>query len=324
MATKQEPEYYLGFDLGGTKMMSVVFTANMKVVGRKRKKTHAFEGKEYGFSRMVEVINESIEEAQVPVESIRGIGVGAPGPVDMQKGMVLDTTNLGWGALNLKKMLEKEFPFPAHIINDVDAGVYGEYCHGAAKRGKCVVGVFPGTGIGGGCIYDGQIFRTKHSCMEIGHIQVMPNGPLCGCGQKGCLESMASRLAISTAAAKAAFIGEAPHLREIAGANLSKIRSKALAAAIDAGDRSVELIVRDGAHWLGIGVANIINLLAPDIVVLGGGLVEAIPDIYREVVEETAKSRVLPVYKNTFKIVVAKLGDDATVSGGAAWALHQA
>jgi glucokinase len=304
-------------------MMSAVFDSKLKIAAVKRKKTRAHEGGGNGLKRIIAVIRESLNEADIPLERVKGIGIGIPGPIDMQKGVVLDTPNLGWGKLNLKTILEKEFPCVVHVINDVDAGVYGEYCFGAAKKVRCVLGVFPGTGIGGGCIYKGEVFHGSRSCLEIGHLQVVQEGPLCGCGQRGCLESMASRLAIATAAAKAAYIGEAPHLMEITGANLTKIRSKALTAAIEAGDQAIEQIIRDGAYWLGIGVANVINLLAPDIVILGGGLVEAIPDIYREVVEDTANKHVMPPFKGTFKVTVAALGDDAVVTGAAAWAVHQ-
>jgi len=151
-------------------------------------------------------------------------------------------------------------------------------------------------------------------------LQVMPQGPLCGCGQRGCLEAVASRLAIASAAAAAAYRGDAPHLFEAAGTDLSNIRSSALADAIKAGDGVIEQIVRNAARWLGRGVAMTVNLLAPDIVVMGGGLVEAMPGFYLEEVEETARNLCMNAYRKSFKIVKADLGDNATVTGAAALA----
>jgi glucokinase len=208
-------------------------------------------------------------------------------------------------------------------MNDVDAGLYGEYRFGAGRGGRCVLGVFPGTGIGGGCVYEERILRGRtSSCMEIGHVQVMPGGPLCGCGQEGCLEAVASRLAIAADAAKAVHRGEAPYLEAIAGSDIAAIRSGALARAISAGDSVIEQIVRRAAGYIGVAVAGAIHLLAPDIVVLGGGLVEAMPELFVTEVESTARGRVMSSYATSFRVLAAELGDDAAAMGAAAWAQH--
>ncbi|NCC51906.1 MAG: ROK family protein [Spartobacteria bacterium] len=309
---------WVGFDLGGTKMQACVYNDTFTCLGRKRKKTLGHEGSEAGLARIVETINKALNEANVAAASLGGIGVGCPGPLDLNKGIMIDTPNLGWKNVKLKEFLEKEFQCPAIIANDVDAGVYGEYRRGAAVGARCVLGVFPGTGIGGGCVYEGKLIRGKKgSCMELGHLQVLPEGPLCGCGQHGCLEAVASRLAISSAAAVAAYRGDAPALLELAGMDLSNIRSAALRKSIEAGDHVIEQIIREAARWLGVGIANIINLLSPDVVVLGGGLVEALPHLFLEVVTETARAHVMPAYVKSFQVLISKLGDDATTVGSA-------
>ena len=145
-----------------------------------------------------------------------------------------------------------------------------------------------------------------------------------GCGQCGCLEAVSSRLAIAQAAAAAAYRGEAPHLLAETGTDIQRIRSKALAQSIAAGDVAVERIVRDAAGWIGVGVAALVNLLAPDIVVLGGGLVDAMPQLYREEVEDAARKRVMRSYRQAFRISVARLGDNAAIVGAAAWAERMA
>jgi glucokinase len=313
----------VGFDLGGSKMLAVVFDDAFGRVGRRRKRTQAHEGTKSGLARMGDTIAEALEDAAVQPSQLRGIGVGCPGPLDLERGVVLDTPNLGWKNVPVRQTLEDRFECPVAIINDVDAGIYGEYRFGAGRGARCVLGVFPGTGIGGGCVYQGEIFRgTNASCMEIGHLPLWPDGPLCGCGKRGCLEAVASRLAIAGAAAAAAHRGEAPNLLADVGTDLSNIRSGALAAAIRAGDESIERIVREAARHIGMAVAGAINLLAPDVVVLGGGLVEAMPEIFVDTVAEVAAGRVLAPFARNVRVVASELGDDAAVMGAAAWVQH--
>ena len=167
-------QHWVGFDLGGTKMLAKVFDDEFKGLGKSRNKTKGYEGAEVGLQRIVKTIEEALEAAEVKRSSIVGIGIGCPGPLDLEKGIIHDAPNLGWSNVPVQAHLEKAFGCPVVMLNDVDAGVYGEYRYGAAQDTRTVVGVFPGTGIGGGCVYDGQIIRGKNaSCMEIGHVQVL-------------------------------------------------------------------------------------------------------------------------------------------------------
>lgn len=323
MATPEENLCWIGFDLGGTKMLATVFDSKFEIVGRERTKTKGYEGAEAGVARIIKTIRKAMNDAKVSDEKLGGIGIGIPGPLDLDQGLILNTPNLGWTNVRIKDLLEDEFSCPAIIANDVDAGVYGEYRFGAGRNARAVVGVFPGTGIGGGCVYEGNILRGKTgSCMEIGHVQVAPEGPLCGCGRRGCLEAVASRLVIATRAAAAAYRGQAPNLLEHSGTDLADIRSGALAASVAAGDTVVESIVREAARHIGRAVAGVVHLLGPDIVVLGGGLVEAMTELFVSEVAEAAKQRVLPSFAESFQVVAATLGDDAGVMGTAAWAQH--
>lgn len=316
-----KPPYWVGFDLGGTKMLATVYDSRFQVLGRERKRTKGQSSAETGLERILKTIRKALDAAQVDTRQLAGIGVGFPGPVDMERGIVLEAVNLGWKNMPLRETLEREFGCGAVIANDVDVGVYGEYQFGAARSARCAVGVFPGTGIGAGCVYEGKIFRGKYcSCMEIGHLQINPHGKLCGCGRYGCLETEASRLAISAEAAKAVYRGEAPHLQATIGADLDEIRSGPLAEAIKAGDIVIEHIVRRAAEKIGVAVGNVINLVCPDVVVLGGGLVGAMPDLFVETVGTMARKTVMPPLVNFFEVVPAKLGDEASVLGAAAWA----
>ncbi len=314
-------DHWVGFDLGGTKMLAAVCDSEFQVIGRKRKNTKGHEGAEAGISRIRSTIEAAVEDAELTFDRIAGIGIGVPGPLDLDAGVVLETPNLGWRDVPVCDLLEQQFGVPVVLVNDVDAGVYGEYRLGGAQGARCVVGLFPGTGIGGGCVANGEIWRGKKlSCFEVGHMCVQPGGPICGCGRRGCLEAVASRLAISAECAKAAYRGQAPNLQRLAGTDLSNIRSGVLAEAIKLGDTIVEDIVRDAARKLGSACGAIVNLLAPDVILLGGGLVEALPGLMTEEVRCAAEEQAMPAYRKTFKISVATLGDFASVKGAAAWA----
>ncbi|MBW3598449.1 MAG: ROK family protein [Planctomycetes bacterium] len=320
-ASRADRDCWIGFDLGGTKMMAAVLDGDMKPLGKERKKTKGHEGVEIVLERIIKTIRDALADAEAAPSRLAGIGVGCPGPLDLERGVVIDAPNLGWKNVPLKEVLEKAFDCPAVIANDVDAGVFGEYHFGAGKNARCVIGVFPGTGIGGGCVYEGKILRGRNrTCMEIGHVQVVPYGPLCACGQRGCLETVAGRMAIAAESAKAAFRGDAPHLMETAGADLANIRSGALASSIKAGDKVIERIVREAAGRIGVAVASVIHLLAPDVVVLGGGLVEAMPDLFVGSVAKSANKHVMASYVDSFRVVPCALGDDSTMLGAAAWA----
>ncbi len=314
-------KYWIGFDLGGTKMFCVLFDHKFNPVASERKKTKSDEGASVGLDRMAGMIETVMDEAHVDRADIGGIGIGSPGPLDLDRGVILEAPNLGWKNVELKDVMQKKFKAPVVVANDVDAGTYGEYRFGAAQKARCAVGVFPGTGIGGGCVYEGRLLRGKiGSCLEIGHIMVSNNGRLCGCGRRGCLETVASRLAIAAECAMAVYRGEAPILQQLAGTDLAKIRSGALADAIKQGDKTVEKIVRQAARQLGLGVGNVINILAPDIVVLGGGLVEAMKELFLEEVRDAVGKRAMASFAKSVSIVTAKLDDLATAMGAAALA----
>jgi glucokinase len=310
---------WLGFDLGGTKMLATVFDEKFKPQGRRRRKTKGAEGVAAGLERIAKTIDEALEDAKISASKLGGIGVGLPGPLDLDKGIIIESANLGWKNVKLQQFLAEKYECPVALANDVDAGTFGEYRFGAGKGGRCVLGVFPGTGIGGGLIYEGAIFRGKTtSCMEIGHIMVDPRGRMCGCGKRGCLETVASRLAIAADVAMAAYRGETPLVFESAGTDLSEVRSSLLADAIKAGDKVVERIVRNAARRIGETMAGVCNLLAPDIIVLGGGLVEALNDIFLDEVKDAVSKRVMDSFAKSIDVEVATLGDDATVMGAAA------
>lgn len=314
---------WVGFDLGGTKMMAVVFNDRFEKLGKKRRKTRGHEGQDVGVGRIETTIREALFDAEVEAEQLSGIGVGCPSPVDMVKGVVREAVNLSWVNMPLKALLQEQFSCPVEIANDVDMGVYGESRFGAARKATHVLGVFPGTGIGGGFVANGEIqCGAQSSCVEIGHIQIRPEGLLCGCGRYGCLETESSRMAIAAEIAKVAYRGDAPTILARAGTNISEIRSGVIAASVEAGEEAVIQIVTRAAIQIGQAVASVVHLLGPDCVVLGGGLVEAMPKLFVKHVNESAHERVMDSFRSTFRVTAAQLGDDATAMGAAGWVEH--
>ena len=204
------------------------------------------------------------------------------------------------------------------VDNDVNVGTYGEYRFGEIKDCESVLGVFPGTGIGAGIIIDRKLYYGfSGAAGEFGHMTVQIDGPYCGCGKRGCLEGIASRVAIAADVAALAARGDAPYILEKCGTDLTKIRSSALADAVKAGEKMVEGVIRKAAYYVGMATGNAINILSPEAVVLGGGLVEAMPELYLEEVKRGIKDHAMPSLRKDVRIVTAKLGDDAVVLGGA-------
>ena len=313
----EKAKHWVGFDLGGTKMLAKIFDDQFTEIASAKRKTEGNRGQKAGIARVIKTIEEALLAAGLTSADLAGIGVGCPGPVNPEKGIILEAPNLGWVNVPIAKELQNAFGCPAVACNDVDAGVFAEYSFGAAKGARCAVGVFPGTGIGGGAVINGNLLEgSRISCMEIGHMTLEPNP---GSGGE-TLETLTSRLAIASQAAQAVYRGQAPYLAEKCGSSLDKITSSKIAEAIAAGDKAIEAIVRRAADLLGCGIATLVHILAPDTIVLGGGLVDAMPKLYLEEVTRSAEKRVLSAYVGTFRIVPAKLAESAGSKGAAAWA----
>ena len=163
MSSPKNERNWIGFDLGGTNMTAAVFSEKMKIRGSCRKKTKAYKGLEPTLDRMGKVIEKAAEDAGLPLEDIDGIGVGTPGSLNLSDGVILNAPNLGWDDVPLRDVIRKKTDCPVVLMNDVDAGIYGEYASGAGQKGRCVVGIFPGTGVGGGCVMNGRLLTAGKS-----------------------------------------------------------------------------------------------------------------------------------------------------------------
>jgi len=299
-------------------MQATAFGDSFRRQAVNRKKTKVTSGGESVYERIVECIKGLLLEPKVRGRKLMGIGVGSPGVLDPETGVVLDAANLHWEGFPLGGNLAREFGVPVAVDNDVNMGVYGEYHFGGAKGFGNVTGLFPGTGIGGGLILDGKLFRgTTGNAGELGHMIMEIDGPRCGCGQRGCLEALASRVAIAREVAALAFRGDAPYLLKNGGTDIASIRSGTLAKAIAAGDTHVEEVVRRAARYIGVAMANLVNAFGPDAFILGGGLVEKLKDLFLEETTKAMREHALPFLAKPVKVKAAKLADDAVVMGAA-------
>jgi len=308
-------EHVLGVDVGGTKVMALVLDRDFKAVGRAKKKMRTAKNDDPAEARVIQAMREALDNAGL--KEVRGAGVGSPGPLDPETGVIIDTPNLAWKNFPLAQTLSDTFGVPVAVDNDVNMGTYGEWRFGDVSDCKNVVGVFPGTGIGGGLILNGQLYRgATGAAGEVGHMTVEVDGPYCGCGKRGCLEALASRIAIASQVAALAAREDAPYILAQCGADLTKMRSSTLAKAIENGDKMVEDVVRRAAYYVGIGVSNLINILSPEAVVLGGGLVESMEGLFLEEAKRAMKAHCMRFLRKAVRLVRAKLGDDAVAMGG--------
>lgn len=310
--------YTIGIDVGGTKILTGILDQDQNVVGRAKKKTKVEEGVEAVLVRIVDTVNEALKAAGVGADQVQTVGICVPGPALPDEGIIIEAPNLGWHNLNIIEFLVKTIGRPAYLSNDVTAGTWAEFSMGAGRGARNLLGVFVGTGIGGGLIIDGRLYEgSGRLAGEIGHICLNPQGPICGCGRHGCLEAYASRTAMTRDIRAALDRGITSSIVKEIEPGDRQIRSRQLKQAFNAGDRVVVDVVKQAAYHLGIGLGSLANVLNPDCIVLGGGVVEAFGDSYVKQVNASFKRFAFEsVYKNA-KLVQAALGDDAGVVGAA-------
>lgn len=299
-------------------MLAAVLDDENRIIARARAKTQAWRSDEDVFHTIAHTSHRAIERAGVNLADIAAVGIGAPGPIDFDTGYIIETANLKFKNFPLGPRLAEEFERPTIVENDVNAGLYGEFKAGAAQGASEVLGVFIGTGIGGGLVLNGALYRGfSTGGGEVGHIIVRAGGPRCGCGNRGCLEAVASRTAISRD-----IRNESKRRgRRTGQKGLAKqeglLSGKELKAAYDAEDRLVRKIVHRAGKSIGIGIGSILNLLGVELVVLGGGVIEAFGDDFVDRIRRSARDIAFDINFKDAKIVRAELGDDAGVIGAA-------
>jgi glucokinase len=317
MANGKE-SYLVGVDLGGTKILTGVFTPGLDCVGQMKLSTKPERGAERVIERIARGVREAIDECDLTTGQVRGVGVGAPGAVNTEDGSVLFAPNLGWKNVALRKLLEKELGLPVFVENDCKMNALGVFHAELSGRPRSMIGVFLGTGIGAGIFLDGKPYLGFNgSAGEIGHMVLQIDGPECSCGNRGCFEALASRRAIFRTIQSAVKKGQDTVLTEMLGPELEDLRSGDLRKAIRRGDRFVERVIEQAAQYTGIAVGNLINLFNPEVIVLGGGIIEQLEHEMLPTIEKVARKQALAGTAEGITIMATRLGDNAGITGGA-------
>ena len=311
-------DYLIGVDFGGTKIYAGVFDARLELVGTTRVSTKAERGPDSVIDRIARCVRDAADECDLSLKNVRGVGIGAPGAVDTENGRVIFAPNLGWKDVPLQKELEKKLELPVFLDNDCAVSMTGVYEVELKRKPQHALGIFIGTGIGGALVVHGQLYRGFNGTAgEVGHMVIAAGGPKCSCGNQGCFEALASRTALFRRVFEAVKDGQKTVLTDMLGGDLHDLRSGDLRKAIKRGDKFVEKIVEEAAAFTGIAVANLINILNPEVVVLGGGVIEALENEILPVVIKEAKEHILPGTGKGIEIVASHLGDNAGITGGA-------
>jgi len=319
--------HVIGMDLGGTKILAAVVDEDGRIVAEAKVKTRPEKGPDAVIERMAEAAREAVHRLKLGWDGIRGVGVGAPGPVDPDAGVVHHMPNLpGWEEVPLASQLGQSLGVPVFLENDVNLGTLGEHVLGAGRGTKDMVGIFVGTGTGGGLILDGKLHSGyRHAAAEIGHMILLADGPVCGCGKRGCAEALASRTAIERDIWLGVAAGRNSLIPELTGGDPEQLTSGVLAHAMREGDPLVSEVVARAQWYLGLLTASIVNLVDPEMVVFGGGLVEALGEEFLDPIRVTARQYFIQqTDAGKVGIVTAKLGDRAGVLGAAALARQKA
>jgi glucokinase len=323
--TSSKQEYLVGVDLGGTKILAGVFNSQMKCLGKVKTSTKAVRGPDAVIKRVSRLVQDALDECDLGTDQVRGVGIGAPGAVDTQNGRVIFAPNLdGWSDIPLKKELEKDLKLPVFLENDGNICTLGVHQVELGGKPRHMIGVFIGTGIGAGLILDGKLYSGfNKTAGEVGHMVLEVGGPKCGCGSRGCFEALAGRQAIFKKIQTLVKDGQKTVLTETLGPDLEDMRSGDLRKALRRGDKLVERVIEEAAEYIGIGIANLINLLSPEVIVLGGGVIDALEDEMMAIIVETAHDYALQGTDRGLEIIPSKLGDDAGIVGGAVLARRE-
>jgi glucokinase len=318
MAEQVKQDHLIGVDVGGTKILAGVFSPALELLGMAKVSTKSQRGVEAVIERITRCVQDAVDEADLSLKQVRGLGVGAPGAVDGEAGNVIFAPNLQWSDVPLKKELEKRLEVPVFVENDCNMAALGVYVSELQAKPRQMLGIFVGTGIGAGVIINGELYSGfGHTAGEVGHMIIDLGGPKCGCGNKGCFEALASRTAIFQRIKAAVKDGQKTVLTEMLGDDLEDMRSGDLRKAVRRGDKFVAKVVEETAEYIGIAVSNLVNILNPEVVVLGGGVIEALGDEMMDTIKKTAKDRAMPGALRGVQIVDTHLGDNAGITGGA-------
>ncbi len=309
-------KYRIGVDIGGTNIKIALVDFDGKIIYSNTTPTRAEMGYEAGVNNIKQAIKDLMQETNQDSKTIEAIGFGLPGQIDYKNGIVKNLPNIpGWVNVPLAKIIEDEFSIPTRLDNDVRCAALGELNFGAGKGCENLLCITIGTGIGSGIVLNGKLVRgASNAAGEIGHIKMdMHEGPLCGCGDYGCLEAYASGPAIVTMAKEYISGGKSAKYKEMAGAD-GQITPYLVAQAALQGDAVSIQIFKQMGKIIGTGLASVVNLLNPEKIIIGGGVADA-GDILLEPIKQAILDRAMPIQAQSVKVVPAQLANTAGVIG---------
>ncbi len=312
MPTKKE--VMVGIDMGGTRLRVLLVNAENKILGMQRAPTNPNQKPVGLIADLAALVKATVHSTGLELSDVRALSIGVPGAVDPVRGTVHHAPNLGWKMVPLGPKLGALLKIPVFVENDVNVGVMGEYALGAGRGAKELVGIFVGTGIGGGIITGGQLYQgARGAAAEVGHIVIEMDGPRCGCGNRGCAEALASRTAMERDVRAAIRRGQKSSvLKLMKERGRKRMTSSIIERALKAHDPVMEKVMRRAQFCLGILAANVVNMLDPEYVIIGGGIAARLGKDYVTPIRETAYEYFLRRNDaKRVKIVPGVLGDDA-------------
>ena len=303
-------KHVVGIDIGGTKLATVVADGKGNILSKVRRPTRADKGPEYAIQLLFEMVYETISQAGLEQKSISAIGVSCGGPLDTKTGIVYSPPNLpGWDAFPLKARLESEFKVAATIENDANASALAEYRFGGGRGYDAILYMTMSTGIGGGIVINGKVYHgANDSAGEVGHQILLPDGPLCGCGKRGCLEALCSGPAIARRAKEAIQKESHTAILALADGSIEAVKSEHVLNAARQGDALALKLVDETAYYMGWGLANLVNVLNPDIILLGTIAIAA-GDLLLDPIRKTVATFAMARPAEAVKIMPAQLGE---------------
>jgi len=304
---------YLGaVDLGGSKILSVIAQGDGRRLGEDRRPTDAEAGQEVVLERIVSSLEEALAKAGLRQGDLAAVGICSPGPCDIDAGVLSSAPNLpGWRDVPICRYVEERLGVPARLENDANAAALGEHVYGAGRGCRHLIYMTLSTGIGGGLIIDGRLYRGATGVAgELGHMTIEPDGPLCGCGNRGCLEALASGTAIAARGEELVAQGGSARLAQEEG----ELTAETVSCAADQGDIACQGIIRRAGYYLGVGLASYVNIFNPEVIIIGGGLTKAGELLLGPARAEMA-ARAMPEALKAVQLRPAELGDYAGVMG---------
>lgn len=307
----------LGIDLGGTAIKVGVVTHKGDIIGRGERPTEVLKGAPGVIANMAAAARDAMDAAGVTTADLEGLGIGAPGICDAAHGTVVRAVNLNWSNVVVADLLGRELGIPAYLDNDANCAALGEQWCGAASGSHHTLMITLGTGVGGGLVLDGKIYHGFRGWSgEFGHMPAVADGPACGCGRRGCLETVASATAIANAARREIEAGRAPYMAAKAAEQGGKVDARLVIYAARSGDAPAEAILREVGEHLGAAMAGLVSALNPELIVVGGGASHA-GDFVLEPMRQAIASKAMPGPCDVVRVVAAELGNDAGLIGAA-------